>query len=85
MFNSIITGSITITSLLICLSTLTKFAKININYRILKITNMESLYTFNYSIVIKNNINKKEFIDDSQIRNKNLRIIMKHPSYESGL
>lgn len=43
-----------------------------------KTTNMGSLFELTYDIVLKQNINEKEFIDEIRCRNGNLKIILTH-------
>lgn len=39
---------------------------------------MGSLFELTYDIVLKQNINEKEFIDEIRCRNGNLKIILTH-------
>lgn len=50
-----------------------------------KTTNMGSLFDLSYRIVLKKDINEKEFIDDLRIKNGNLKIILTHTLEESDL
>jgi len=44
-----------------------------------KTTNLGSLFELTYSVVVKSDINEKEFIDEIRSRNGNLKIILSHP------
>lgn len=44
-----------------------------------KTTNLGSLFELTYSVVVKKDVNEKEFIDDIRSRNGNLKIILSHP------
>lgn len=44
-----------------------------------KTTNLGSLFELTYNVVLKSNINEKEFIDEIRSRNGNLKIILSHP------
>lgn len=50
-----------------------------------KTTNMGSLFELNYNIILKKDINEKEFLDEIRIRNGNLKIILSHPLIEGEL
>lgn len=44
-----------------------------------KTINMGSLFDLSYRIVLKKDVNEKEFIDELRIRNGNLKIMISHP------
>ena len=44
-----------------------------------KTTNLGSLFEITYNVVVKSDVNEKEFIDDIRSRNGNLKIILSHP------
>lgn len=44
-----------------------------------KTTNMGSLFDLSYNIILKSDINEKEFIDELRVKNGNLKIILSHP------
>lgn len=50
-----------------------------------KTTNMGSLFDLSYNILLKKDINEKEFIDELRVRNGNLKIILTHPIMENEL
>lgn len=45
----------------------------------LKTINLGSLFELNYKIILKEDINEKEFIDQLRIKNGNLKIVLTHP------
>ncbi len=44
-----------------------------------KTTNMGSLFDLSYNIILKSDINEKEFIDELRVKNGNLKITLSHP------
>lgn len=50
-----------------------------------KTTNLGSMFELKYNVILKNNINEKEFIDDLRIKNGNLKIVLTHPIDSSDL
>ena len=50
-----------------------------------KTTNMGSMFELTYNVVLKNNINEKEFIDKIRVRNGNLKVSLTHPLVEQEL
>lgn len=44
-----------------------------------KTTNMGSLYELTYSVKIKKETNKKEFMDKLRVKNGNLKVLLSHP------
>lgn len=50
-----------------------------------KTTNMGSMFELTYQVVLKKNINEKEFIDKLRVKNGNLKIALSHPMLEEEL
>lgn len=58
--------------------------KYTLKYEILKVSTLDlgSIYELEYNIVLKNNINYKEFIDELRVRNGNLSITLTGNDYK---
>ena len=52
---------------------------INNNLESVKTINMGSLFELTYKILLKNEVNEKEFIDDIRIKNGNLKVMLSQP------
>lgn len=50
-----------------------------------KTVNLGSLFEITYTIILKKDINEKEFLDELRLRNSNLKIILTHPLEDSEL
>lgn len=50
-----------------------------------KTINMGSIFELTYDVVLKKNINEKEFIDKLRVRNGNLKIALSHPLTDQEL
>ena len=44
-----------------------------------KTTNMGSLFDLSYRVIIKKDIQEKEFIDEIRVKNANLKVLLSHP------